>query len=189
MGPRDANRIEVAPHLRPMGLLLSLAPEKEKKKKEPRASEKRSSGRHKKPRPIGFPTAGLRAIQALRLWGPVREALGPPRRCSLVPGPKQEGRRQSSENVRRVVRDSPDRSEHNQSRPPRSPASVPLSSRAQSTRRAAPLKHGSSSLTLSPADAFVALGSGRSEGLRPCWAGCVKRKSRRRKSGVESRKS
>merc|ERR1719235_1063386 len=64
------------------------------KKKEPRASEKRSSGRHKKPRPIGFPTAGLRAIQALRLWGPVREALGPPRRCSLVPGPKQEGRRQ-----------------------------------------------------------------------------------------------
>ena len=32
MGPRDANRIEVAPHLRPMGLLLSLAPEKEKKK-------------------------------------------------------------------------------------------------------------------------------------------------------------
>ena len=35
MGPRDANRIEVAPHLRPMGLLLSLAPEKEKKKKSP----------------------------------------------------------------------------------------------------------------------------------------------------------
>ena len=107
MGPRDANRIEVAPHLRPMGLLLSLAPEKEKKKKEPRASEKRSSGRHKKPRPIGFPTAGLRAIQALRLWGPVREALGPPRRCSLVPGPKQEGRRQRRK-CAPVIRDSPD---------------------------------------------------------------------------------